>query len=215
MFLLRKVYLVCWHLLDKMNMAWLCLMPCVGVLTCGKIYTPFGINDLAPRRGLSLCLPCSYPTGCCSCLIIRVVGVCRQLSVSLPTWNPPFYLRQPRVHGAPTIQTTDHAFLLISYNFKGFPGSSIITHMRRMQTIVFKCTYLVDSTEDCYREVSVTLFYPLLLSHLWGGPKQTPHTYMWSTGGGSVIWIYVCVCMCPGLGKWSIWVIWPILSLWC
>lgn len=45
-------------------------MPCVGVLgPVGTFDTPFGISDLAPRRGLSLCLPC-YPTGCCSCLII-------------------------------------------------------------------------------------------------------------------------------------------------
>ena len=70
-----------------------------------------------------------------------------------------------------------------------------------MQTIVFKCTYLVDSAEDCYRESVCHFILSIVFEALLiGASLSEPHIYVKYGGGRGCLFIYkymcVCVCVC-------------------
>ena len=74
-----------------------------------------------------------------------------------------------------------------------------------MQTIVFKCTYLVDSAEDCYRESVCHFILSIVFeASLIGASLSETHIYVKYGEGLSVyiniyVCVCVCVCVCPGL----------------
>ena len=70
-----------------------------------------------------------------------------------------------------------------------------------MQTVVFKCTYLVDSAEECYRESVCHFILSIVFEALLIGTSLSePHIYV-KYGGGVCLYINICVCVCVCMSR--------------